>query len=135
MGKLAGKFVALDERRAGLKDMLEDIQKERDEVEKRLMELMSECGTESMKQAGQTIFFRRQIWPHVPDGRRPDLLAKLKAHGDTKFLVKENANASQLAAWVRELPRDPANDLPKIPRRLAGLLEASERISLQTRKA
>jgi len=132
VGSLANAIAALDTRKGELEDELKSIKARRDQAEKTLIEAMSAQNIDSVKASGRTVYLQRTIWPKSIGG--DELIAKLKKHRDTRFLVSEKTHAQQLAAWVRELPRD-ADDMPKIPKRLNGLLEVSEKFAIRSRKA
>jgi len=135
VGKLASRLVDYDVKRKAMESELEQIKKDRAVVEEALKDKMAEEGLEQLRARNHTIYFHRNIYAKMLDespGRR-DLLRKLKAHAETRPLVKESVNSNTLSAWVRELPLDEDN-MPIIPRRLNGLLGASDKISLRTRK-
>jgi hypothetical protein len=121
------RFANLMRRKKDLDRQLKEIGADLAKMEAPLLEAMASTGLQSLKLAsGGTLYVRSQIWPRYLDGKgRPDVIKALKADGLNEYL-KEDYNAHQFAAFIRELD---GNGDP-LPEHLAQCVEPSERFKL-----
>lgn len=106
------------------------------QVEPTLLGFMEKGCVNTLKlDIGLTIYLHRQIWGGIAEGAtKEQLVAQLKAHTASEFLIAENYNAQQLGAWVREFPRNDEGE-PIIPDVLKGVLTTTEKVQARARKA
>jgi hypothetical protein len=121
------KFATLLKAKKELKQQLKEIEKDINQMEEPLLEAMASTGLQSLKlSSGGTLYVRSQIWPKYLDGKtRQDVIEALKEDDLSEYL-KEDFNANQFAAYIRELE---ANGDP-LPFHLAKCIEPSERFKL-----
>jgi hypothetical protein len=121
------RFATLLRRKKKLKQQIKEIDTDLATMEEPLLEAMASTGLQSLKlTGGGTLYIRSQVWPKYLDGKgREDVIAALKADNMPEYL-KEDYNANQFAAFVREL--DATGEA--IPPHLAECIEASERFKL-----
>jgi hypothetical protein len=121
------RFATLMKSKKELQRQIKEIDADLAKMEEPLLEAMASTGLQSLKLAGGgTLYVRSQVWPKYLDGKgRPDVIEALKADGLGEYL-KEDYNAIQFAAFVRELDADGE----PLPDHLAECVEPSERFKL-----
>jgi hypothetical protein len=120
-------FATLLKTKKELNRRLKEIEQEITRKEEPLLDAMATLGLQSLKlTSGGTLYIRSQIWPKYLEGKtRQDVIEALKQDHLSEYL-KEDYNALQFAAFIRELE---TNGEP-LPPHLAECVEPSERFRL-----
>lgn len=122
------RYATLMRSKKELNRQIKEIDVELAKMEEPLLEAMASSGLQSLKlTGGGTLFVRTQVWPKFLEGKdRRHVLVALKKDGLGEY-IKEDFNANQFAAFVREVH---ASDDQQLPPHLAECVEASERFKL-----
>lgn len=124
----ARRVVHLDNRKAELEAELEEVKRERGQLQELLIDQMAEQGLQSLKADGRTIYVRREIWASAQD------IKALEEFPATAGFVKPSVNGNTLSAYVRELPRDEW-DTPLVPDQIKDAVRVSIVNKIGSRKA
>lgn len=102
-------------------------------AEEKAIRLFERQGVQSVAlRSGQHVFLQRDVLPYIKAENRERVYAILKELG-FDYIVKEDVPWQTLRAWVKELDTDPLG-MPKLPERLAALIDLHERFSIRARK-
>ena len=129
--KLIAEFIAGDRRRRELKDVLKSVEITLKGLEEEILAAWEQDGTSQIRVDGVLVFLKSQLWPKQ-EAEKFDIVMALGMHEETSWLVQRSYNASKLAGWMRELPKDDQG-LPELPDHMKSLLSVSERFSIQTK--
>jgi hypothetical protein len=146
----ATRFATLMDRKKHLKDELEVVMREMEELEGPLIMEMGEAGLKKLTvTAGiddygnpkfRTVSPKRTLWAGAVEGDKMRLIEVLKNSPYADF-VSETYNTNTLSSVVREINRDAGGRLSvdeikeRLPDYLKGVLEVSEKIQLGATKA
>lgn len=100
------------------------------ELEKRVLEHLSEQGIQSMRVDGFTVYLHHTLWAGAADGDWDRACAALRAAGLGQF-VAERFNIMTLSSWVRE--RAAASE--PLPEPFEGAIAVREVFRARARKA
>lgn len=134
------RFAALDIQKRHLKERLEKVEKEMDELQPVLLEDYAELGQSSAKIGGYTVYLYNQWWAGAvkgPDGEG-DYETSCAALDEAGLgdMVQPRFNVMTLSAWVRELPRDQDGlGAPILPPELVGKISVVQKTDIRTRKS
>jgi len=127
-------LIALTERIRASEDEVEDLKKQRIEVEATLLMEFQKEGVQRITADGRTVWLDRKLWASAAG---PELPNALKVAG-LGSMVREQVNGQTLSAWVREY--DPEAQLSaeeviaKLPPVVQPYVKISEVYKLQVRK-
>jgi len=143
---LLNKFTKLDSQIKRKEGEVEDLKKQLIPIHDELLKRFQQEGTASLKTAtGTTVFIRRELWASGSVEDRSVVCTVLKAHPETKDIVKENYNTQTLSSWVREkieecfgseqTKKNEAELLQALPQSLQAVLKITEKFSLRARRS
>jgi len=132
-----GDFVKLTEKKRALETQLKDTKARLADLEPQIVEQFQAEGVQSLNIDGHTIHLIRKLWAGPKNGDKEAMCAALKACGDENwtFLVKDNVNATQLAARVRECELDETTGLPILPDSIKDFVEIYEQFRAGVKKS
>lgn len=129
--KLITAFIAADARKRELKQELETVKKELEELEADILTEWEPDSTTQIKVDGVLVHTHCQLWPKM-EADKDEVIKALKACKYTRFLVRLGYNHQTLASRLREFPEDDEG-MPKLPRRLKGVLSLSPKWSIRVK--
>lgn len=125
---LVRRFREVYDRHAAAQAEADALKKERDELDKQMVEMYRDAGVPSMSVDGKTLYLNRKTFAQRKDGVTTDDVKDALRLAGFPEMITETINANTLSSFVREY-FDPENPKP-FPQPLAEVLELGERITI-----
>jgi predicted nuclease with TOPRIM domain len=127
--ELADRLKVFKDKKSSLEAEIKAVNKEIEQVEVRMIELMTEDELQSFKRASNLFYLMVSEYPSAVPERKDELYRALKAKGyDYLFTI----NARTLAASIKEMTEQNDGILPAW---LEGLIQVYEKTSIGIRRA
>ena len=128
---LADQYKALKDLKAKKEDELKDVKERIDDIEKKLVEAMTDEELQNFTRDGMTFYLNPKIFVSAKADSKIELYDALKENGFGD-MVQETVNANSFASFVRE---QMAENGDTVPDWLDGLVNIHEETKIGTRKA
>ena len=140
LATVSADFVRLTKVKRELDDQLKAVKAELDDIEATIIKEMEETGVTKITVDGMTVYIKRELFPKIlvetPSGDKDTgRLIETLINAGLDELVRQVVVHQSFAAYIRALPRDPLSDMPMLPPDFEGVVDVSEKFSIQARKA
>jgi hypothetical protein len=125
---LADKLAAIKDRLDAIADEESELKKEKEAVEKQLIDMMTAEEVEKFTRNGRTFFPQVKTNVSIKADEKEAAHAWLKENGFGD-LVKEQVNAQSLTSWYKEM-----TEQGELPEDFASMLNVFEKITIGMRK-
>lgn len=133
------EFQELTEKKATLKNDLEQTQARLNELEPRLLDWFESMDMQSVRAAGRTFYISRKLWAGR-DGVEPEQFTQAFHAAGLNDLVTEQVNSNRLSAWVREQAAEleagasPDEIKAHLPGPIREVIKIAEQFSVRSRR-
>ena len=131
MFMLADRLKELRDKKTELADETKENNKEIEEVEYKLSQLMAESETQSFQRAGTLVYLCTKIYASAEKDKKDELYQALKDEGYGS-LITETINANSLSAFVKEQMSENDDILPDW---LEGKVNVYDKVTVGLRKS
>lgn len=124
------RFVEVDAELKDLKERIEQVQAEKDALEKQGIDLLTEMGVDRLTTHGRTFSIREDFYPKPKEGLKEAAMAALK-EANLGMFIAESTNSRTLGSYIKDL-RGRGEEVPQV---FAEFFELAPVYRLGARKA
>lgn len=106
------RFVEVDAELKDLKERIEQVQAEKDDLEKQGIDLLTEMGVDRLTTHGRTFSIREYFYPKPKEGMKEIAMKALK-RAKLGMFVTESTNSRTLGSFIKDLQKE-GKAIPKV---------------------